>query len=157
SRLLGEREKAHALYAEALSQARARMPAAGDVAIRQAVVWNFIADAELGLGHAQQASAALARTRTLVDQAREQVNGPAPLERHAAFHGKAGRAGLAGALLERVLAMPGIGSTYAPAMLWLDPAWDPIRRSAAFQALLRKYAADKPAMVPVAQATGDAD
>ncbi|HVI60495.1 MAG TPA: hypothetical protein VM619_16695 [Luteimonas sp.] len=157
SRLLGEREKARALYAEALSQARARMPAAGDVAIRQAVVWNFIADAELGLGHAHQASAALARSRALVDEAHDQVNGPAQLELHAAFHGKAGRADLAVPLLERVLAMPGIGNTYSPAMLWLDSAWDPIRRSPAFQALLRKHAADEPVTVPVAPATGDGD
>lgn len=152
ARLLGERARARALYAEALSQARARMPAAGDVAIRQAVIWNFIADAESGLGRADRAEAALSRSRALVEAARDQVNGPAQMELHAAFYGKAGRADLAVPLLERALAMPGIGNGYSPAMLWLDPAWDPIRGSPAFQALLGKYARDEPAVVPAVPA-----
>lgn len=154
SRLLGEGGKARTLYAQALSQAQARMPAAGDVAIRKAVAWNFIADAELGLGETGRAEAALAKSQALLDEAHDQVNGPAQMELHAAFHGKAGHADLAVPLLERALAMPGIGNAYSPAMLWLDPAWDRIRDSPEFQALLAKHAGDRPAVVPAAPAAG---
>jgi hypothetical protein len=35
-------------------------------------------------------------------------------------------------------------------MLWLGPIWDPIRKDARFQALLKQYARYKPAVIPVA-------
>jgi hypothetical protein len=44
-------------------------------------------------------------------------------------------------------------------LLWLDPAWDPIRHSPAFQALLQKYAKHKPAVtypIPPASAASAA-
>lgn len=49
-------------------------------------------------------------------------------------------------LLAKALATPGIGEQYSPVMLWLDPYWDPIRRDARFQALLKQYAQYKPAV-----------
>jgi hypothetical protein len=48
-------------------------------------------------------------------------------------------------LLDKIFAGPGVGVYYAPVMLWLDPAWDPIRHDPGFQALLEKYARYKPA------------
>ena len=39
-------------------------------------------------------------------------------------------------------------------MLWLDPAWDPIRKTPQFQALLKQYADSKPVVIP-AEAGGD--
>jgi hypothetical protein len=56
------------------------------------------------------------------------------------------RADLAVPLLARVFAAPGIGGFYSPAMLWLDPSWDPIRSDPRFQVLLQKYAKYKPAV-----------
>lgn len=50
-------------------------------------------------------------------------------------------------LLAKSLASPGVGWTYSPVMLWLDPAWDPVRHDPRFQALLTQYAKYKPAVV----------
>lgn len=44
--------------------------------------------------------------------------------------------------LRRLLGRPGIGSILSPALLRLDPTWDPIRASPQFKALLRDYPAD---------------
>jgi len=62
----------------------------------------------------------------------------------ASLYAEAGRPDLAVPLLEKALAMPVIGSFYSPVMLWIDPAWDPIRHDPRFQALLKKYAKDEP-------------
>ncbi|HVC38163.1 MAG TPA: hypothetical protein VNF46_07155, partial [Gammaproteobacteria bacterium] len=51
---------------------------------------------------------------------------------------------LAVPLLAKALASPGIGIFYSPVLIWLDPAWDPIRKDPGFLALLKKYAQDKP-------------
>ncbi len=55
-------------------------------------------------------------------------------------------------LLAKALATPGIGVSYSPVLLWLDPAWDPIRHDPRFQALLKKYARYKPAPATTASA-----
>jgi hypothetical protein len=44
----------------------------------------------------------------------------------------------------------------SPALLWLDPSWDPIRHDPRFQALLKQYAKYRPAVIPVAAASGAA-
>ena len=67
-------------------------------------------------------------------------------------YARAGRADFAVPLLRDALAAPSIGIFYSPVMLWLDPAWDPIREDPRFQALLQKYAKDKPAVIPTAPA-----
>jgi len=58
-------------------------------------------------------------------------------------------------LLEKALAMPVIGSFYSPVMLWIDPAWDPIRHDPRFQALLTQYAKYKPALAVVSGVASD--
>ena len=51
---------------------------------------------------------------------------------------EAKRPDLAVPLLARAVATPGIGNAYSPVLLWIDPAWDPIRHDPRFQALLKK-------------------
>ncbi|HJP97779.1 MAG TPA: hypothetical protein VJ862_04370 [Rhodanobacteraceae bacterium] len=41
--------------------------------------------------------------------------------------------------LAQALGSPGMGMFYSPVLLWIDPAWDPIRGDAHFQALLKQY------------------
>ncbi|MGH8283568.1 MAG: hypothetical protein ACRESE_06945 [Gammaproteobacteria bacterium] len=49
------------------------------------------------------------------------------------------------ALLNKLMETPGTGETISPALLRLDPAWDPIRKDPRFQALLNKYSNATPA------------
>ena len=48
-------------------------------------------------------------------------------------------------LLERLFATQGTGDVISPALLRLDPIWDPIRKDPAFQALLKEHSHSAPA------------
>jgi hypothetical protein len=74
----------------------------------------------------------------------------------ASLYAEADRPDLAVPLLEKALATSGIGSFYSPVMLWIDPAWDPIRHDPRFQALLNQYAKYKPAPAVVSGGASDA-
>jgi TolB-like protein/Flp pilus assembly protein TadD len=145
--LLGDAARARTLYERALPEARAQMAAAGGVKINEALVWGNIADAEVGVGQTREALAAIAKSQALVDATHDQSYGPQEMEWNAGLYASADRGNLAVPLLARALGSPGIGFNYSPVLLWLDPAWDPIRKTAAFQALLKKYAKDKPAVI----------
>ncbi|HET8899864.1 MAG TPA: hypothetical protein VFN09_13925, partial [Rhodanobacteraceae bacterium] len=73
-------------------------------------------------------------------------------EFNASLYAQAGRPDLAIPLLSKALASPGIGFSYSPVLLWLDPAWDPIRGADAFKALQKSYARYQPG---ARQVTGD--
>lgn len=143
-RSLGDAAKARALYAEAMPQERAKLDAVGEVGIRAAEIWAFVARAELGLGDTGEALEALSRSYAFVEQARDYADGPSRTRMIAGTYAEAGRADLAVPMLAKALDTPGIGVNYSPTMLWLDPALDPIRGDAGFRALLRKYAKYKP-------------
>jgi TolB-like protein/cytochrome c-type biogenesis protein CcmH/NrfG len=143
-RSLGDAAQARALYAQAMPQERAMLDAVGGVGIRAAEAWAFVARAELGLGHTDKALEALARSRAFVEEARDYSDGPSRMAMIAVTYAKANRADLAVPMLAKALDTPGVGVNYAPAMLWLDPALDPIRGDAGFRALLRRYAKYKP-------------
>lgn len=149
--LLGDAARARAQYAKGLPPARAWI-AATDVVIYKAHLWCVVANAELGLGHTDKALAALVTSRALVAQSGDHVVGPSQTAWIAMVYARAGRADFAVPLLRDALAAPSIGVFYSPVMLWLDPAWDPIREDPRFQALLQKYAKDKPAVIPTAPA-----
>jgi hypothetical protein len=118
-----------------------------------ASVWVSVADAELGLGHTDEgltaiAAAVSANPKQISPELHANIT-----ELNANLYAEAGRADLAVPLLAQALAMPAIGRSYSPALLWLDPAWDPIRHDARFQALLKQYARYKPAVIPAAMAS----
>ncbi len=144
-RLAGDITHAQALYAQALPQVRVGLAAQAGNAIQLSFVWGNIAAAELGLGRTDAALTAITRSQTLVTQSNDHVYGPSQAESNAELYAQAGRADLAVPLLEKAFATPGIGNYYSPMMLWLDPAWDPIRKNPNFQALLKKYAQYRPA------------
>jgi TolB-like protein/Tfp pilus assembly protein PilF len=135
-RLAGESAKARPLFEQARTQAQAELSLqqGGDLAS----VWSNLAAAELGLGNTRQALDAIARSQTIVAATGDKVAGAAVMQNNAVHYAQAGRADLAVPLLEAALASPGIGFYYSPAMLKIDPAWDPIREDPRFKALLNK-------------------
>lgn len=152
-RLAGDMARAQPLFTQALKQSRSQLNRQQDITL--SFVWHNIADAELGLGHTAAGLAAIAKVQAILAQIPDQVYGPALMELNAALYAEAKRPDLAVPLLEKALATPGIGGYYSPVLLWLDPAWDPIRHDPRFQALLKKYAKDKPATIPAAPAASD--
>ena len=152
-RLAGENARARALYEKALPLARAQVTAQTGSDSRESFIWGYVADAELGLGHMAAGLAAIAKSQALVARAHDHYFGPWVMESNAQLYAEAHRPDLAAPLLEKALAMPGIGYSYSPVLLWLDPAWGPIRHDPRFQALLKKYAKYKPAAATVPAAT----
>jgi TolB-like protein/lipoprotein NlpI len=143
-RLMGETARARPLYAQALPKVRAQLKQ--QQGFNLVVAWQNLADAELGLGHAAQGLAAIAKAEALVAQSHNHSEGPGRMEGNAQLYAQAHRPDLAVPLLAKALASPGIGADYSPVMLWIDPAWDPIRKDPKFQALLDQYAQYKPAL-----------
>jgi TolB-like protein/Tfp pilus assembly protein PilF len=144
-RRMGDISRARPLYAQALPQIRIQLAQLHGV--NQALQWNYLAAAELGLGNIAQGLDALAKSRAVVQDSHDNVYGPIATEMVAGLYAEALRPDLAVPLLAKALVAPGIGAYYSPVMLWLDPAWDPIRHDPAFQALLQKYAKYKPAAI----------
>ena len=142
--LMGDLTRARTLYAQALPRARAQL--ANQHGIYRAWGWQNVADIELGLGHTTAALEAIARSRSIDDQYPDETIGPGNMVINAQLYVQARRPDLAVPLLALALAKPGIGQAYSPVLLWLDPAWDPIRKDPRFRVLLRKYAKDRPAV-----------
>jgi tetratricopeptide (TPR) repeat protein len=144
-RQMGDTARARPLYAQTLPHIRVQIAQLHGA--NQAFEWNELASVELGLGHTTQALDAIAKSLTIIDGIHDSVYGPESREADAQLYAEAHRPDLAVPLLDKIFAGPGVGVYYAPVMLWLDPAWDPIRHDPGFQALLEKYARYKPAAV----------
>jgi TolB-like protein/lipoprotein NlpI len=138
-RMLGRAQEARALYARALPIARAQLDDSEGKRARSAQLLTFVATAELGLGRGDAAMRTLAESRSIIERMQDFADGPSWMESIAAAYASAGRADLAVPLLAKAMETPGIGINYSPAMLRLDPAWDPVRGSSQFQALLARY------------------
>ena len=145
-RLMGETARARPLYTQAMPKIRAQLKQ--QQGFNLASEWQNLADAELGIGHTAQGLAAIAKAEAIVAQSHNHTEGPGLMESNAELYARANRPDLAVPLLANVLANPGIGDYYSPVMLWIDPAWDPIRKDPKFQALLKKYARSKPVSMP---------
>ncbi len=144
--LRGEPAKARAFYAKALPQVRAQYAAlAGSPVINQALVLNEVARAELGIGRTKAGLTDTARVLAIAENGSDHLYRPLLMERCAERYAQAGRAVKAVQVLSDALATPGIGTWYSPVMLWIDPRWDPIRKTPQFRALLKKYTKDRPA------------
>ncbi|MGH8307308.1 MAG: tetratricopeptide repeat protein [Gammaproteobacteria bacterium] len=141
-RLMGDVTHARPLYAQALPIASAQL--AVQQGINLTAVWQAIADDELGLDHVAEGLDAVGKAQAIDDKSSDQTYGPRDMVLNAQLYATAHRPDLAVPLLTKALASPGIGWFYSPVLLWLDPTWDPIRSDPGFQALLKKYASDKP-------------
>jgi hypothetical protein len=154
--LAGDAPQARALFAQALAQSRARLSALAGAPIKQAFVWNHIAEAELGLGQTRAAFATIATSQSVASRSGDRFFTPGIIVSNAQLYAKAGRADLAVPLLVQTFATNFSWIYSSPALLWLDPSWDPIRHDPRFQALLKQYAKYRPAVIPVAAASGAA-
>ncbi|MCK9538546.1 tetratricopeptide repeat protein [Dokdonella sp.] len=149
-RLLGDNDHAVMAYQVARPAVQGRLSGkrgfAGLVQLESARV-------ELGLGRLQDAldQTELALAQTI--RSGDHVFLPQVMRGAAALYAQAGRAELAVPLIDKLIEMPGAGLTCAPVLLWLDPAWDPIRADPGFQALLGKYARSRPEVPNEAAAT----
>ena len=143
--LVGDAAQARALFAQALSQSRARLSALAGAPIKQAFVWNHIAAAELGLGQTQAAFAAIAHSQSFASRSGDRFFTPGIIANNAQLYAEAGRADLAVPLFVQTFTTTRSWVYSTPALLWIDPLLDPIRRDPRFQALLKKYAKYKPA------------
>jgi TolB-like protein/Tfp pilus assembly protein PilF len=147
-RLLGEPDRAKPLYAQVLPELRALLK--GQEGTSLAEIWTRIAEAEVGLGHVAEGLDALTKSQAIASASKDRLDAVRIMRLNAGASAQANRPDLAVPLLAKALATPGIGGNYSPVMLWLDPYWDPIRKDAQFQALLKQYARYKPAVIPVA-------
>lgn len=154
-RLMGDNARAGPLYVQALPQARARLARLAYSPMKSSFVWGHIAAAELGLGRTAEALASIRKSQVLAARSGNRFFGPWLSELNAALYAQASRPDLAVPLLAQALATPG-GRFYPPVMLWLDPAWDPIRKDPHFQVLLTQYAQYKPAVIPSMPASSSA-
>jgi TolB-like protein/cytochrome c-type biogenesis protein CcmH/NrfG len=144
-RLAGDATRAQPLFAQAETDARAQL--AQQQGINLAFVWTALASAELGMGHTAAGLDAVGKLVAIVANTPDHTYGAAMMQASAGLYAQARRPDLAVPLLARALATPGVGNGYSPVLLWLDPAWDPIRMDPGFQALLKKYESARPTTV----------
>ncbi|MGH8114229.1 MAG: tetratricopeptide repeat protein [Rhodanobacteraceae bacterium] len=152
-RLAGDAARAKSLYEKALPLAHAQLKAQAGSDSTESLVWRNVADIELGLGHTSAGLAAIAQSQALMTRTHDHEYGPWVMELNAGLYAEAGRPDLAVPLLANALVSPGLGDQYSPVLLWLDPAWDPIRHDPRFQALLKKNAGYKPALTAATSAS----
>lgn len=88
-----------------------------------------------GLGRREDAIREGARAVELLPVSKDAVSGPDYLKCLAEIYVQAGERDQALELLRKLLAMPA-GEALSPALLELDPVWDPLRDDARFKALL---------------------
>ena len=134
---MGDQAHARPLYQKALEESRAELTAQAGSAIKSGVVWSNIADAQLGLGHKDEALQAIARSTQLMET--DHVYGATTQWFNAGLYARAKRADLAVPLIDRVLTTPGSGALASPTLLRISPAFDPIRQDPLFQALLKRH------------------
>ena len=122
----------------------------------QSGAWAQIASALHGLGEEREALDALSRSQDLARSSGDLVDYPNITAANAALYADMRRPDLAIPLLQEILPGDKGGLYFSPTMLWIDPAWDPIRDDPDFQALLKQYAKNKPAVVPIATTSAPA-
>jgi len=144
-RMLGEPAAAAPLYRKALEQLEAQRK--GQSGLNLAFVWANIAGANIGLGRVDAALAALATSRSTAEASEDHAAALISLLLVAQGYAQLERADLAVPLLESMLGRPELALNYAPVMLWVDSAWDPIRADPRFRQLQSRFAGSVPASV----------
>lgn len=111
-RLLGEPERARPLYEQVLPILRAQLKVQPYLDV--GVVWNRIAESELGLSNTAAAMDALAKSQAIAFRSDDHLTAPRLMQINAAQYAQANRADPAVPPLARALAAPGIGGDYSP-------------------------------------------
>jgi len=132
----GQVEAAHAAYERAISLLEAAINSgAGESSIRASLGLAYAA-----LGRKTDAVREGLRAVELLPVSADAFDGPVYLEQLAEIHARVGNIDEALSLIRQLLDMPA-GFVISPALLKLDPAWDPIRNDPRFQKLAASEAA----------------
>ena len=130
---MGDNAKARALYGDVHAKYQA--------AVRERPEdWDrhmALGLAAAGLGLKEEAIAEGRRTVELLPISRDAFAGPEYLGYLAQIYVSVGENDQAIALLQQVMSIPA-GLSMSPALLKLDPVWDPLRDDPRFQALLKQ-------------------
>jgi tetratricopeptide (TPR) repeat protein len=129
----GESAKARALYTSLKDQALTALVERPD----DSNLHLALAFAEAGLGHKLEAVREGQAVASLMPISRDAFSGPDYLVFLARLHVRLGDNDSAFELLDRLFAVPA-GNVVSPALLKLDPNWDPLRNDERFQALIKQ-------------------
>jgi len=140
--LTGDRKSAHNDYAQTAAIMNQILPSSNVKLPRFAPMIDLLAVAQAGLGEKDKALASARRAVTLQSPSRDAFQGPLTVLRLAMIEAQLGEKTQAIATLKRLLMMPpgsAVTCYITPALLRLDPIWNPLRKDPAFQALIKKY------------------
>lgn len=148
----GRREASRLAYQSVKDAADVALAASGKNINLRAANNAVLGMAAAGLGEAALARQNGQRAADLIPASEDAIDGLAWQRYLARIYALSGDADRALPLIAHLLTV----NTTDPltvVLLRLDPVWDPIRQDPGFQTLLKKYATDKPATVPVISAT----
>jgi eukaryotic-like serine/threonine-protein kinase len=133
----------HASAKESWRQARSELEPFLQEQPENYVLIGDLALINMGLGDKAAALALSERAMTVVPIEKDAVNGPSPLEILARVYAQMGEPDRAIAALQKVLSIPYTGPLASnvpltPALLRLDPMFDPLRNDQRFQKLIRE-------------------
>jgi serine/threonine-protein kinase len=97
--------------------------------------FQLVAKIHAGLGQRAEAVAAAERAVALMPMSKVAMDGIWQLKQLAEVRAFLGEADAAIPLIRQLLTMPGAGRDLSPALLRLDPIWDPIRYDSRFREL----------------------
>jgi TolB-like protein/Tfp pilus assembly protein PilF len=128
----GDNAKAQPLYAEVRTQMQAALQQRPD----DPDLHLALGFAAAGLGLKDEAKREGRKATTLLPVSRDNYSGPGYLTQLAQIYLRVGENDQAIDTLRDVMAVPSGGVSISPALLKLDPAWDPLRKDPRFQKLI---------------------
>jgi serine/threonine protein kinase len=130
----GDVAAARATYEKAAQDIRRELEKVAPGFHGEALFHSFLGRAYAGLGEAASAVAEGQRAMAMRSTSKDPFEGPAQEESMANIYALLGDADHAIPILKRLLQIP-YGGAITPALLRLDPVWDPIRNDPRFQKL----------------------
>ena len=131
----GEVAAARATYQQAVQAVHRQLKKVTPDSFQEAVLHANLGWAYAGLGEAASAVAEGQKAMVMRPTSKDPAEGPAQEENMAGIYALLGDAEHAIPILKRLLQIP-YGNAITPALLRLDPIWDPIRNDPRFQELV---------------------
>jgi tetratricopeptide (TPR) repeat protein len=129
----GQTQEAHVAYEHAIPLLEAAINSGAD----ESSIHASLGQAYAGLGQKADAVREGLKAVELLPVSSDAFDGPVYLEQLAEIQARVGNTDDALSLVGQLLDMPA-GFVISPALLKLDPAWDPIRSDPAFQKLCQE-------------------